>query len=212
MQKFLPCVYLIVTLLFCSIGRQSYGADWYTIKWVTDGDTVVLKDGRKVRYIGINAPEIGHADQKAEPFGNTAKEFNEKLVSFKKVRLEFGEEQYDQYGRLLAYVFLQEETFVNKALLERGYAHVLPRIPNGKYEDEFLTVQRNAMSAGKGIWQNWKEKEAGYLGNRHSKRFHLKTCLFGKKTRKENRIFFSKKWDAFWAGFSPCKKCIGKRQ
>ena len=211
MRNFLLCVCWAVPFLFFSF-VQSYGADWYAVKWVYDGDTIVLKDGRKVRYIGINAPEIGHADQKAESFGNTAKKFNEKLVSFKKVRLEIGEEQYDQYGRLLAYVFLQEGTFVNKALLKRGYAHILPRKPNGKYEDKFLKVQRNAMLAGKGIWHNWEEKEAGYFGNRHSKRFHLKTCFFGKRIRKENRIFFSRKWDAFWAGFAPCKKCIGKRK
>ena len=211
MRKLLFCVCWAVLFLFFPL-VQSYGAEWYAVQWVYDGDTIALKDGRKVRYIGINAPEVGHADQKAEPFGNTAKKFNKKLVSFQKVRLEFGEEQYDQYGRLLAYVFLQEGTFVNKAMLERGYAHILPRKPNGKYEGDFLEVQRNAMQAGKGIWHNWKEKETVYLGNGHSKRFHLKACPFGKKIGKENRISFSRKWDAFWAGFAPCKKCIGKRK
>ena len=210
MRKLFPCACWTLLFLFFFL-LPSRGAEWHTVKQVYDGDTVVLKNGWKIHYVGINAPEIGHADQNAEPFAHTAKQFNAKLVLFQKVRFEFGKERYDQYGRLLAYVFLEEGTFVNKALLERGYAHVLPRTPNGKYEDEFLTVQRNAMSAGKGIWQNWKEIEAGYLGNRHSKRFHLMTCLFGGKTRRENRVFFPKKWDAFWAGFAPCKKCIGKR-
>jgi len=211
MQKLLPYTYFLLFVFFLSLG-QSFGSDWFTVKWVNDGDTVVLKDGRQVRYIGINAPEIAHADQKAEPYGNLAKKFNENLVSLKKVRLEFDEEQYDHYGRVLAYIFFQEGTFVNKALLEQGYAYCLHQKPNIRYDDVFIQAQRSAMSTGKGIWHNWKEKTTGCLGNRHSKRFHLKTCPFGKKIRKENRIYFSSQWDAFWTGFAPCKKCIGKME
>ena len=50
---------------------------------VSHGDTVVFKDGRHVRYIGMNAPETAHDNQKAGPFGYEAKKFNESLVRLK---------------------------------------------------------------------------------------------------------------------------------
>ena len=209
MQKLLLYTFFILLVSFLSIGA-SFGADWFVVKRVNDGDTVVLEDGRQVRYIGINAPEIAHADQKAELYGNVAKEFNENLVLLKKIRLEFDEERYDHYGRLLAYVYFQEGTFVNKTILEQGYAYCLHQKPNIKHDDVFIQAQRSAMLAGKGIWHNWHEKETEYLGNRNSKRFHLKTCHFGEKISKNNRIYFASQWHAFWTGFSPCKKCIGK--
>jgi len=206
MKKLIFLIYLILFSLL--IVSQSFAENLFKVRWVNDGDTIVLSDGRRVRYIGINAPEVAHEDKKAEPLGDKARDFNKKLVFQKKVRLEFGRERYDQYGRLLAYVFLRSGVFANARIIGEGYAFFLPRSPNVRYNALLLRYQRKAMSAKKGIWKNWKEKERNYIGNRRSKRFHTKTCPFGKSTDKRNRIFFLKKWDAFWAGYAPCKKCI----
>nr|MBC8361511.1 thermonuclease family protein [Candidatus Desulfatibia profunda] len=92
--------------IISSITRPSVAQELFKVRWVNDGDTVVLTDGRHVRYIGINAPEIDHENQRAEPYGYQAKKYNEKLVLSKTICLQFDKEQYDQYGRLLAYVFL----------------------------------------------------------------------------------------------------------
>ena len=46
------------------------------VKWIVDGDTIVLAKGLKVRYIGINAPELAREDHVAEPYGEEAKRFN----------------------------------------------------------------------------------------------------------------------------------------
>ncbi len=194
-------------LLICAVG-QSFAENRYSVKWVDDGDTIVLMDGRRVRYIGINAPEIDHKGKKAESCGYSAKNYNKNMVLSKKVRLEFDKEKYDQYGRLLAYVFLEDGTFVNKVMIEQGHAYCLYRGPNKRYNKKLLGAQRDAMTAKKGIWKNWKEEKNRYLGNKKSKRFHLETCTFGKRTGFKNRIFFSSKWDAFWEGFAPCKRCI----
>jgi len=85
------------------------------VRWVDDGDTIVLIDDRRVRYIGINAPEIEHGDQPADPFGYEARELNRRLVFRKKVRLEYENQKTDRHGRVLAYVFLSRGTFVNQA-------------------------------------------------------------------------------------------------
>ena len=70
---------LILLFIFLSDG-ESLAQEWFKVRWVNDGDTIVLMDDRQVRYIGINAPEIGHADKKAEPYGYTAKNFKFTLL------------------------------------------------------------------------------------------------------------------------------------
>ena len=182
---------------------------WIKVRWVDDGDTIVLVDGRRIRYIGINAPEIAHQEyhQTAEPLGYDALRHNKILVHKKRVRLEFGKEKLDRYDRVLAYVFLPDGRFVNLEMLRKGYAFCLFREPNDSYNALFLKAQREAMKAGRGIWNSWEETGQRYIGNRRSRRFHLKTCLFGRKISSKNRVYFSSRWDAFWAGYAPAKRC-----
>ncbi|UCF93209.1 MAG: thermonuclease family protein [Desulfobacterales bacterium] len=207
MKRYLLLIFLLLAF-FATTGRLSYAEKWYQVKWVVDGDTIVLRDGRAVRYIGINAPEIDHENQKAEPFGYKAREFNAHRVRAAKIRLELDQERHDQYGRLLAFVFLADGTFINAAMIAEGYAFYLYRKPNVKYAGILLQSQRRAMTAGKGMWQHWSKKDAPYLGNQESRRFHLATCPFAKQIKRKNRVTFSNKWEAFWAGYAPAKKCI----
>lgn len=200
---------LIFSIILFSHGHLNAN-DWIRVTWVSDGDTIVVESGQRVRYNGVNAPEIAHEDQgiKAEPYAYAAKEFNLKLVKAKNVRLELDIEKRDRYGRLLAYVFLPDGTFVNAKLIAHGYAYYLPGIVNRKYAKLLLNAQRESMSNRKGLWRYLNENHEGYIGSRQSKRFHLKTCPFGKKIKHRNRIYFANKWDAFWAGYAPAKKCI----
>jgi micrococcal nuclease len=203
---------LIATMLVCLLlflFRQVSSADtWNQVKWVVDGDTVVLNDGQKVRYIGINAPELAHDDHGAEPYGEASKKINALLVNRKKVRLEFDKERFDRYQRLLAYVFLKNAKFVNAEILSTGYAYLLKHRPNLKYDEILLQAQRSAMSAKRGIWQNWKENKNTVIGNKNSHRFHLRTCPYDKRIKPRNRIVFQKKWDAYWEGYAPAKRCM----
>jgi micrococcal nuclease len=80
---------------------------------VNDGDTIVLANGWRVRYIGIDAPEIDYENHKSEPYGDKALSFNKKLVLSQKIGLEFDKDRHDRYGRLLAYIFLADHSFVN---------------------------------------------------------------------------------------------------
>ena len=107
-------------------------------------------------------------------------------------------------------MFRSDGLFVNREILAQGYAHYLAVEPNDQYSGVLLQAQRDAMSSGKGIWKNWREKRrnARYIGNRASKRFHRDTCRFGKNIARKNRIVFTKKWDAFWAGYGPGAVCI----
>jgi len=180
----------LVCLLFYLFQQASYADTWDRVKWVIDGDTVVLANGQKVRYIGINSPELARDGNKAEPYGNAAKRFNASLVDRKSIRLGFDKERNDRYERLLAYIFLKDGTFVNAEILSNGYAYLLVHRPNIKHNSVMLQSQRAAMSAKKGIWQSWTERKKNYVANKRSRRFHLPTCPFGKRIKPQNRVVF----------------------
>jgi len=122
---------------------------------VIDGNTIevscVLGDREKVRYIGVDTPETHHPMIGVEPFGKEAAEANWKLVDGKNVRLEFDVQQLDKYGRTLAYVYLEDGTFVNACLVENGYAMVMTVPPNVKHQELFLKLQRGAREARRGL-------------------------------------------------------------
>jgi micrococcal nuclease len=203
-------LFVITLMLAClQIVEASFRAEtWHEVKWVIDGDTIVLKDGRHVRYIGVNAPEIAHDKQPAEPLGYQAKRFNSRQVAAQKIRLEFDRERSDRYGRVLAHIFLPNGEWINAKILKAGYGYLLYRKPNVKYTADLLNAQRYAMGLEKGIWRNWQEKKGSYIGHKRSRRFHLSTCAFGKRIEKKNRVRFSGMWEAFWAGYAPGKNCL----
>ena len=190
-----------------SLDGGALASQWRQVRGLDDGDTVVLSDGTRVRYIGINAPEIAHEDRPAERFGLEARAFNRKLVDQKRVRLELDRERQDQYGRLLAYVFLEDGTFVNAELIKAGYAYYLFLAPNTKYDQLLLRLQREAMAKRVGLWRGFPDQRGTYVGNGRSKRFHQANCPFGKMISPKNRVVFKTKYDAFWAGYGPCKRC-----
>ncbi|MFO7667283.1 MAG: thermonuclease family protein [Desulfobacterales bacterium] len=209
------CIYgniILASFLFLQICAVNHGecSGLYEVRWVDDGDTIVLNDGKRVRYIGIDSPEVESEYSKAEPFGNEARELNRRLVYLKKVRLEFDNERYDQYGRLLAYVFLEDGTFINNAMITAGYAYCLPKKPNLKYEKLFLKSQQNAMRSNIGIWKYLNDTTVEYIGNRKSKRFHLKNCPFAGKIDKNHIKIYKGKRDAYRDGYAPCRKCFNK--
>lgn len=200
---------LILICLQLFVFQQACTADTdYRVRWVVDGDTIVLAEGHNVRYIGINAPELARDDHMGESYAEEAKRFNARMVMQKKVQLEFDIEPNDRFQRRLAYVFLKDGTFVNAELLSQGYAYLLYIRPNVKYLDVLLAAQRAAMSAKRGIWSNWHEQNAIYIGNKRSRRFHLPTCPLGKRIKSKNRIDFQKKWDAYWEGYAPAGGCL----
>jgi micrococcal nuclease len=125
----------------------------YVIRAV-DGDTIeALIDGRPedVRYIGIDTPETVKPGTPVQCFGPRASSFDHHLVEHRRVRLVFGVERHDVYGRLLAYVYLGRR-FVNAILVRRGLARTLTIPPNDRYAPLFGRLQRRAALAGRGLW------------------------------------------------------------
>ena len=149
---------VLAVLLVARLGNCSAGSGSPTesiVQRVVDGDTVVLAGGQPVRYIGMDTPELHHPRKPVQFYAREAAEFNRQLVEGKKVRLEWGMERRDRYNRLLAYVFLEDGTFVNAELLRQGYARVMTIPPNVKYVDLFVKMQKEAKENRRGLWARY---------------------------------------------------------
>ena len=206
-------LWMVVTLLglvaaltmACSVSKVMYE----TVDRVNDGDTVTLKDGEKVRYLGIDTPEIGFEEKPSQPFGREAAALNKKLVLGKRVRLEIAKERRDRFGRLLAHVFTADDLLAGEALLLEGLASCFPFEPHA-YEKRFLKAQQTAMKQKKGRWHQWQEPfpKQTYVGNQRSMRFHRSDCENAQAISRKNRVRYQTMWDAYFDGYAPAKGCI----
>jgi micrococcal nuclease len=200
-----------VAIFFCIVLLPVviHADEWYRVKAVIDGDTLLLTDGRFVRYIGINTPEIAHKDKPGEPFGEAATRYNAELVGTGRVQLEYDRQKNDHYGRLLAYVYTEKGVLVNRALIAAGMAYCLYKTPNLRYTGELLDSQIKAMNAARGFWTRLGRTEGRAIGNKRSRRFHRLDCRNALKMSSKNKIHFSTQWQAFRKGYSPGKNCLG---
>ncbi len=130
------------------------GYSYFTVDKVFDGDTVRLSDGRKIRLLGINTPEVGHWERAPEAGGEAAKQWlSEKLVK-RKVRLLTDAEITDKYKRTLAHLFTENGEHINLQLVELGLASVNIYPPNLSFAKELADAQNRAEQAKRGLWGN----------------------------------------------------------
>ena len=121
---------------------------------VVDGDTIEVRlDGGEedVRYIGVDTPETVKPGAPVECGGPQASRFNHGLVEGRRVRLVFGAERRDVYGRLLAYVY-HDGRCVNAELVRRGLARTLVIPPNDRFAGRLKRLEIAAARAGRGLW------------------------------------------------------------
>jgi micrococcal nuclease len=121
---------------------------------VVDGDTVEARIGSEVedvRLIGVDTPETVKPETPVQCFGPRASDFTHGLLEGRRVRLVFGAERRDVYGRLLAYVYLGRR-FVNAALVRRGLARTLTIPPNDRFAPRLRRLELRAARAGRGLW------------------------------------------------------------
>lgn len=131
--------------------------DEFLVVKVVDGDTIVLENDIKVRYIGIDTPEISG---KKGCFADEAKKKNEELVLGKKVFLEKDVSETDRYGRLLRYVYTGEgenKLMVNEVLIKEGFAQIATFPPDVKYKDLFLESEKFAREKLLGLWEKCQD-------------------------------------------------------
>ncbi len=144
---------------------DSYNYSDILVKRAVDGDTLVLENGERVRLIGIDTPEMHESNKlykdsrrtgedvtTIQKLGRRSYGFTKGLVEGKRVSLEFDVERRDKYGRLLAYIYLKDGTFVNAEIVKQGYASLMTIPPNVKYADLFQKLYREARESRRGLW------------------------------------------------------------
>lgn len=151
-------IFLGLFLVACSSQPVDYSN--ILVSEVIDGDTVRLSNGLSLRYIGIDTPEVrikkgASFVYEPQPFALAAKQYNQKLVEGKLIRVEFDVEKKDKYGRLLGYCFLGD-TFINAELVKEGLAVLYTYPPNVKYVEQLVSFQKQARREGRGLWGSYK--------------------------------------------------------
>ena len=175
---------------------------------VVDGDTVVLAGGLKVRVLGIDAPEIEKDGCPADFLAHQAKAALTELTLNRTVGLSYDRLRYDHYGRLLAYLWLSDQTLVNAELVRLGMARVYFIAPNLRYREVLLAAQQEAIQAQRGVWQQLlKQDEPHYLGNRNTLRLHRPKCPLAAPMARANQVRFTSLKSAYLLGYSPCRSC-----
>jgi micrococcal nuclease len=124
----------------------------YYVAKVYDGDTITLKNGERVRLLGINSPEIKSRFRQAEAGGQRAKKWLQEKLSSGEVYLEFDNQKRDKYKRLLAHLFLANGEHLNKEIVQAGLATLCIIPPNLSYLKELKKAESHAQQQGLGIW------------------------------------------------------------
>ena len=146
---------IVIILLGVVIGLGVKYSLWYTpstpqmeqalVTRVIDGDTIELQDGRRIRYLGIDTPELG------EYYAVEATTRNRELVEGKVVELQGGKRDQDEYGRYLRYVYV-DGVFVNAELVAQGYATAYIFDPDERYSQVLVQLEQYAKMRERGLW------------------------------------------------------------
>ena len=152
-------LFLLFTFAFLVLNAQLKENTFYNVSKISDGDTFYVKTENsekfKIRLIGIDAPESYNLGTKVrkEYFGKEAKIYLTNLLKNKKVKLTFDIQKTDRYGRILAYAYLENGVFINRHLVENGYAMVATFPPNVKFVEGFTKAEKSARNKKRGLWK-----------------------------------------------------------
>jgi endonuclease YncB( thermonuclease family) len=141
---------------------------------VHDGDTLRLKDGRRIRLIGVNTPELGDGAGD-EPNAQEAKQLLERLVEHSggAIRVCKDAEHTDRYGRQLAHLYDRHGKSINRELLLQGVGYRIAVPPNLNNQDCYQAAERKARKGNKGVWRLPPEESSELNGDETG--FHLLT-------------------------------------
>ena len=136
--------------------RAGHVDEYARVRYVHDGDTVHLEDGRKVRLIGINTPELAHDNRPEQAYAGEAREFLKQALyrHDNRVALVFGEERHDRHRRTLAHLLSPEGDNFQAGLLQQGLATAIAHPPNLAFTECYAGQESVARCAGRGIWSD----------------------------------------------------------
>jgi micrococcal nuclease len=167
---FFVCALLVCAQALAEPGCRADRIDeWATVARVYDGDTLRLDDRRVLRFIGINAPELGHEGRAAQPLAIQAKQSLMRMLPVgSRVGLRYDNERRDRHHRLLAHVFDAQRRNISARLLHRGEAFAVAVAPNLWHSACYFRQEAAARQQHRGIWglAYYRPRAAGTLRSR----------------------------------------------
>lgn len=166
----LPYINTVDGVVEQAVNDKKLRTDFYKVTRVVDGDTIEIAynnniknidgeiqsdiENKKVRLIGINTPETVDPRRPVQCFGKEASAYMKSLVEGEIIQLEYDNTQgkTDKYGRILAYIYMEDGQMVNKKMIADGYAYEYTYNTPYKYRDSFKAAQTLAEKGGRGLW------------------------------------------------------------
>ncbi len=179
-------LYLIgaVISFFLFLPASADSSDSAVVKKVFDGDTILVSihgSEEKVRLIGVDAPEKNHPLKPVQFYSKEAELFLKQLVDGESVSLEYDWQKRDKYGRLLAYVFLEDGRLVNAEIIKEGYGFAYLEYPFQR-SGKFKRYEDQARISEKGLWRDQGRDEWEWLilmGRKPFKAYEMAGELWG---------------------------------
>ncbi len=167
-KSFLSIITRFIIILFAAFvyilpawGCEELQMGYFSkVSQITDGDSVVLSDGTRVRLLAIQAPKLalGRKNFLDWPLAEDAKQALASVALGAKVRLDFASNNSDRHGRTLAHLYIinedNSEEWVQKYMIEHGMARVYSFADNRLCVKELLKIEAEARANRKGIWAN----------------------------------------------------------
>ncbi len=200
---------VIIAVRWAKIGQEAEPSSLTTVVRILDGDTMELGNGETVRLLAIDTPEKG------EKFYKEAGDLLRRVAQGKEARLVGSGRARDRYGRLLAYVYIDDTLMVNRVLVDSGLAYVYLFEDTDSRRDEtalMIGAQRGAIDRSVGLFSLEHKGEKRYIARTGSYRFHRPGCSSFDETSEENRKpgkyrTFTTRNEALYEGVSPCRRC-----
>lgn len=189
------------------------GEETILVEEALSGSSVRLKGGQVLDYVGVESPPLQSVLPLVRQYGAEAQTFNRSLVHGKPVRLKWDSQIRNDRGHWLAYVFLEDGTFVNLELLKAGHAKVKIQPPNRKYMGEFRRAELAARREKRGLWKEEPENpfiHSEYLGEKSTKIYYFPTSPELEGIPEAHLVKFRSRIEAKAAGYRPCFTCKEK--
>ena len=137
----------------------------YPVQKVVDGDTLRLEDGRSVRLIGLNTPELAHYGRPTEAFAQAAKRQLQSLLASNggRVSLQVGRPAKDHYGRILAHAFDRSGRNLEAQLLADGLGYFVAFAPVGAWSLCQQAAEQQARKRRLGLWARSPVRGVGQI-------------------------------------------------
>ncbi len=207
-----PVFFLAIFIAILAPASKTWAADRQEafVQEVLSGDTVRLKGGKTLKYAGIEAPPLQHTIPLVRVYGENSKTFNAGLVLNKKIIIDWGRRLRDDRNNLLGYVYLEDGTFVNLALLKSGNAKSHPSAPNLEHAKEFTDAAWIAQKNSLGLWKEQPKNpflKEEFVGEKNTKIYYLPNSPELDRIPKAQLVPFRSRVEASAAGYRACERC-----